>query len=63
MNRYMFYKVKYKKVWEDIKKKILYIKKIWEDIKKKEKTILLIKKYFIRTNYVIYNILIKNKRK
>ena len=51
MNRYMFYKVKYKKVWEDIKKKILYIKKIWEDIKKKRKDhILLIKKYFIRTN-------------
>ena len=60
MNRYMFYKVKYKKVWEDIKKKKLYIKKIWEDIKKKRKDhILLIKKYFIWTNYVIYNILIK----
>ena len=48
MNRYMFYKVKYKKVWEDIKKKILYIKKIWEDIKKKKRPYIIDKKIFYK---------------
>ena len=54
MNRYMFYKVKYKKVWEDIKKKILYIKKIWEDIKKKKRPYIIDKKIFYKNKFMAY---------
>ena len=54
MNRYMFYKVKYKKVWEDIKKKKLYIKKIWEDIKKKKRPYIIDKKIFYKNKFMSY---------
>ena len=65
MNRYMFYKVEYKKVWEDIKKKILYIKKNMRRYKKKRKGHIIDKKIFYKNkfmSYITFNQKIKEKK-